>query len=107
MASAQPEMKVCLDNMAIKNARFSVVANVTAAPVTTADEIAELLVRQITSPVRWQETMAFFADKNVDTIIEIGPGKVLTGLAKREIPNAELITIDKLEDFSKIGATAR
>jgi [acyl-carrier-protein] S-malonyltransferase len=107
MASAQPGMMTCLEQLAIRDARFPVVANVTAAPVTAAGEIRELLVRQITSPVRWQETMACLADKEVETIIEIGPGKVLTGLAKREISGAELITIDKLEDFSKIGAIAR
>ncbi|MEM5494050.1 ACP S-malonyltransferase [Hoeflea sp. AS16] len=60
-----------------------VIANVRAAPVSDPDEIAELLVEQVTGQVRWRETVAWFAANGVDTLAEIGAGKVLTGLARR------------------------
>lgn len=60
-----------------------VVANVRAAPVSDPDEIARLLVEQVTGQVRWRETVAWFAQNGVTTLAEIGAGKVLTGLARR------------------------
>ena len=60
-----------------------VIANVRAAPVSDPDEIAGLLVEQVTGQVRWRETVAWFAANGVDTLAEIGAGKVLTGLARR------------------------
>ena len=60
-----------------------VIANVRAAPVSDPDEIAQLLVEQVTGQVRWRETVAWFAANGVDTLAEIGAGKVLTGLARR------------------------
>ena len=54
-----------------------------AAPVTDANEIADLLVEQVTGQVRWAETVAWFAQNGVDTLVEAGSGKVLSGLARR------------------------
>jgi [acyl-carrier-protein] S-malonyltransferase len=96
MASARAGMAECLDKITIKDAVIPVVANVTAESVISADEIRRLLVDQITSPVRWRDTMAFFRSENIDTIIEIGPGKVLSGLARKEIPGVTLHNIDRL-----------
>ena len=59
------------------------VANVRAAPVSDPDEIAGLLVEQVTGQVRWRETVEWFAANGVTTLAEIGSGKVLTGLARR------------------------
>ncbi len=59
------------------------IANVRAAPVTSAAEIADLLVEQVTGQVRWRETVEWFAANGVTTLYEIGAGKVLTGLARR------------------------
>lgn len=106
MASAVPGMAACLETMTIRDARPPVVANVTARPVEKAADIRRLLVEQITSPVRWQDTMAFFRTEQVDRVIEIGPGKVLTGLAKRELPEATLYNIDTPADFEALAAEA-
>ncbi len=54
-----------------------------AAPVSNAEEIAGLLVEQVTGQVRWRETVEWFAANGVTTLYEIGAGKVLTGLARR------------------------
>jgi len=104
MASATAGMQECLNSIEIKNARTPVVANVTARPVTAADEIKRLLVEQITSPVRWRDTMAFFMAEGVTDVVEIGPGKVLTGLAKRDMPGATLYNIDQLADKESLLA---
>ncbi len=59
------------------------IANVRAAPVTDANEIAALLVEQVTGQVRWRETIEWFSANGVTTLYEVGCGKVLTGLARR------------------------
>lgn len=60
-----------------------VIANVRAEPVTDPEEIARLLVEQVTGRVRWRETVSWFAANHVETLYEVGAGKVLTGLARR------------------------
>jgi [acyl-carrier-protein] S-malonyltransferase len=60
-----------------------VIANVTAAPSSDPDEIKKLLIEQVTSRVRWRECVLAMKDNNIGTIVEIGAGKVLTGLTKR------------------------
>jgi len=64
------------------------VANVTAAKVSDPSEIKRLLVRQVTGTVRWRESIVACAAMGVDTFIELGAGKVLTGLVKRIAPDA-------------------
>ncbi|MEE9443837.1 MAG: ACP S-malonyltransferase [candidate division Zixibacteria bacterium] len=98
MNSASEGMAKCLDEIDIRDASISVIANVTAQPVTKADDIRRLLVEQITSPVRWRDTMAYFIEENVETVVEIGPGKVLSGLAKRDMRGVNLYNIDTLAD---------
>ncbi len=105
MGSATEKMAECLKGMTISNATPPVVANVTAQPVTEASEIEKLLVEQITSPVRWRDTMNFFVSQEVDTLIEIGPGKVLSGLAKRDMRGVTLYNIDTLADLEGVGST--
>jgi [acyl-carrier-protein] S-malonyltransferase len=104
MASATSGMAECLDKITIRDADPPVVANVTARPVTAADDIKKLLVDQITSPVRWRDTMSFFVSEGVDTAVEIGPGKVLTGLARRDMKGVTLFNIDKLADADELMA---
>jgi len=59
------------------------VANVTAAAVEDPDTIRDLLVEQVTAPVRWRECVLYMRDQGVDRLTEIGAGKILTGLARR------------------------
>jgi [acyl-carrier-protein] S-malonyltransferase len=63
--------------------RFPVVANVTAMPYAAGDRVAELLVRQITDPVRWEESVRGMRGAGADCFLEVGPGKVLSGLVRR------------------------
>jgi [acyl-carrier-protein] S-malonyltransferase len=63
--------------------RFPVVANVTARPYGAGDRVAEVLVRQITEPVRWEESVRGMRESGADSFLEVGPGKVLSGLVRR------------------------
>ena len=83
MAPAADAMREALAKVAKSNPVVPLIANVRAAPVKNADEIAGLLVEQVTGQVRWRETVEWFAANGVTTLYELGSGKVLTGLARR------------------------
>jgi [acyl-carrier-protein] S-malonyltransferase len=83
MQPAADAMREALANVSKKAPVIPVVANVRAAPVTDPEEIAALLVEQVTGRVRWAETVTWFAGNGVDTLAEVGSGKVLSGLARR------------------------
>ncbi|WDZ77722.1 ACP S-malonyltransferase [Ensifer adhaerens] len=83
MAPAADAMREALAKVEKHNPVVPVIANVLAAPVSDANEIARLLVEQVTGQVRWRETVEWFAANNVTTLYELGSGKVLTGLARR------------------------
>lgn len=104
MASAQQGMKEFLSTLQINSPRVPVVANVSAAPVSDPAKIRELLVAQITSPVKWSQSMTTLVSAGVTKIIEIGPGKVLTGLAKREMNPENMTNLDTLADIQAFSA---
>ncbi|GAA4181679.1 ACP S-malonyltransferase [Shinella granuli] len=83
MGPAAEAMREALAGVSAKAPVVPVVANVRAAPVSDPDEIVRLLVEQVTGQVRWRETVEWFAANNVNTLYEVGSGKVLTGLARR------------------------
>jgi [acyl-carrier-protein] S-malonyltransferase len=83
MQPAAEAMQEALAKVAVVVPTVPVIANVTAAPIGDPAEIKRLLVRQVTSMVRWRETVLKMAELGVDVQVEIGSGKVLTGLAKR------------------------
>ncbi len=88
-----------LDAAEIKAAKVPVYANVTAKPVTEPQEIKDLLLRQLTSPVRWEESVRNMIADGFDTFVEIGSGKVLQGLVKRIDRTVTILGIDKFEDL--------
>jgi [acyl-carrier-protein] S-malonyltransferase len=100
MESAQAGLKAALDRTEIRDAAVSIYANVTARPVRHADEIRSLLYRQLTSPVRWEESVANMVADGAATFMEIGPGKVLQGLVKRINGNVETCGFEKLGDVT-------
>lgn len=83
MSPVQPRLAEVLGTMAFKQPQAPVVANATAEPNTDPGRIVELLLTQVTAPVRWVETVQKMALNGVDTVIELGPGKVLAGLVRR------------------------
>jgi [acyl-carrier-protein] S-malonyltransferase len=83
MAPVQARLADVLGAMAMKPPHAPVIANATAEPNSDATRIPQLLLTQVTSPVRWVETVQKMALNGVDTIVELGPGKVLSGLIRR------------------------
>ena len=101
MESAKEGLRQGLDHTTIRDAAIPVYANVTAEPVTGASAIRDLLHRQLTSPVRWEETIANMARDGADEFVEAGPGKVLQGLVKRIQPAAKAGGYDKCSDIKQ------
>ena len=83
MAPAADAMEEALAEVRRGEPVVPVIANVRAAPVSDPDEITKLLVEQVTGRVRWRETVNWFAANEIETLYEVGAGKVLTGLARR------------------------
>ena len=104
MAPAAAEMEEALDAVAMEDPTVPLVANVTAAPVAAAAEVRDLLVRQVTAMVRWRESVLALREGGVDSIVEIGAGRVLSGLVRRidrDIATASAHTPDEIESLLK------
>ncbi len=90
-----------LEGTPVYDAKFPVYANVSASPTTRKEEIKKNLFEQVTSPVRWEETVKNMIANGIDEFYEVGPGKVLQGLVKRINPDVRCISIDKYSDVEK------
>jgi len=99
MAPAADVMAKALTKIDFQNAEVPVVQNVTVQPEISAYVLRENLVSQVTGRVRWRETMSFFDQAEVTDFVELGTGKVLSGLAKRAAPDARIYTLDTLDDI--------
>ncbi len=100
MQPAADEMATALASAALLAPAVPVVANVTARPEQDADTIRGLLVEQVTGRVRWRESMEWMATQGgVARFVEVGSGKVLTGMAKRIAPDAESLALNSPEDI--------
>ncbi|KQY19657.1 ACP S-malonyltransferase [Rhizobium sp. Root482] len=99
MAPAADAMRAALENVEKRDPVVPLIANVRAAPVSDAGEIAALLVEQVTGQVRWRETVEWFAANGVTTLYEIGSGKVLTGLARRIDKSVNGIAVNSPADI--------
>lgn len=80
-----------------RDAEVPVIANVNALPVTAADELRQLLVQQVTSPVLWEDTIRYLIDQGVDTFVEIGSGTVLAGLIRKIDKSVRTISVNSAE----------
>jgi [acyl-carrier-protein] S-malonyltransferase len=100
MESARTGLKSALEKIEIRDARIQVYANVSAKPTQKAEDIREALVRQLTSPVRWEESVNAMASDGATTFVEVGPGKVLQGLVKRINATVSLRGYDKAADLN-------
>ena len=97
MQPAADEMKAALAEIDIKQPSLPVIANVLAVPISEPSGIARLLVQQVTGMVRWRESVASMSSLGIDHVVEVGAGKVLTGLVRR---------IDKSLTFANIQEPA-
>jgi [acyl-carrier-protein] S-malonyltransferase len=104
MAPAAEAMREALAGVAVNAPVVPLIANVTAAKVTDPADIVAKLVEQVTAPVRWRESVATMTALGVTRFIELGAGKVLSGLARRIAPDAEALscgTPAELEELAK------
>ncbi|OGB87703.1 [acyl-carrier-protein] S-malonyltransferase [candidate division WOR-1 bacterium RIFCSPLOWO2_02_FULL_46_20] len=97
MQPAADKLAKVLDNIQIKEPNLPVIANVTALPVTVGNEIRKLLVKQVTSPVLWEDSVRKMAGNGVTRFVEVGPGKVLSSLIKKIDRNVEVKTYDEIK----------
>ncbi len=104
MGPAADAMREALSKVEKKDPAVPLIANVRAAPVTAAAEIADLLVEQVTGQVRWRETVEWFGANSVTTLYEVGAGKVLTGLARRIDKNINGVAVNGPADIDAVIA---
>jgi len=106
MQPAADEMAEALAGAAILPPREPLVANITARPVLEPDAIRRLLVEQVTGRVRWRESVEWMAGEGgVTRFAELGSGKVLTGMAKRMLPDAEALALNAPADLEAFAKT--
>lgn len=101
MEYATEAMREKLAEAQVSSGRIPVVANVTAQGQSEPETVRTLLVEQITSPVRWTESIRTMIDSGVNSFVEVGPGKVLCGLMRRIERSASATTVGKLEELDK------
>ena len=103
MRSATEKMRKEISKVEFKKPETSIISNVTAKETNDPDEIKTLLVDQIEKPVRWREIIINIINSNVEKFVEIGPGKVLSGLVKRINNNVKIIQVTDLEDLNNLN----
>lgn len=104
MAPAARAVEDALARLTLAAPSFPVIANVTALPNQDAEATKALLVRQIDAPVLWEQTIASMAESGISHALEIGPGKVLAGLAKRIDKRVAVLSVSDAESIAKIPA---
>ena len=102
MKEASLKLAKELDKINIVKPNIPVVSNVTAKPAGSAVEVKDNLIKQVSSPVLWEDSMKFMLAKGIRNFIEFGPGKVLKGLMRRIDANVQVINIEKKEDILSI-----
>ena len=103
MIPAGERLARVLDGIAVHELSLPVVSNVEAAPNQDAARVRDLLVRQVSAPVRWEESIACMVSLGVDSYIEIGPGKVLTGLVKRMAKGSTVHNVQNMADINALA----
>jgi len=102
MGPAARAVEAALAQLTLANPTFPVIANVTAQPNQDGEATKRLLVRQIDAPVLWEQTILLMAESGVTHALEIGPGKVLAGLAKRIDKRIAVLSVSDAESIAKI-----
>lgn len=104
MAPAAARLEAILRALCIRDLRVPLVTNVDAEPLTDGARVVEVLVRQVTAPVRWEEVVTRLVKEGTGTFVEVGPGKVLSGLIRRIAPEARVLNV---EDRASLDTTLK
>ena len=103
MKPAAEKLKEALQDVPVYDIHTPVISNADAQPYPSKGKIKDLLVKQVNHPVRWEESMREMVSKNIKTVIEIGPGKVLTGLMRRMTREVKTLNMEDLEGLKEIS----
>ena len=103
LTGAGKKLGKVLEGVKVSKPEIPYVANVTAEYVTDEGLVKPLLTRQVYSSVRWQQSVETMIKDGVDTFVEIGPGKTLSGFMKKINRNVAVLNIEKLDDLEKVG----
>lgn len=104
MAGAKPKLQAALAAVKLKAPAVPVISNVTARPHGGPTDIQQRLVEQVTSSVRWEDSMRYLLAQGFTRFIELGPGKALSGFMKRIEPNAEMLNVADVESLEATAA---
>lgn len=107
MAPAAEGLRDALESVEVQPFRVEVVTNVEAALNSDPERVKPLLVQQVVAPVRWEESMKLLAGLGCDRVIELGPGRVLSGLVRRIDRRMSPFNLEKPEDLEKLPAEVR
>ena len=102
MKPAAENMKSFLKKTEFNNPNLQLISNVTALPIEKNGDITELLYKQIFSQVRWRESVEYMINNGINDFIEIGPGKVLSGLVKRTNNKVLTRSLTKIDDIKNL-----
>ncbi len=102
MKKAAEKLAIEMDDINFARPKVPVICNVDAKPVDSGEAIKELLVKQLYSPVQWVDTVRRMLLEKIEVIVEVGPGKVLTGIIKRINKDIRTINVDKVGDISAL-----
>ena len=102
MAPAQQKFKSVLDSVPLHSPQIDIVMNVTGKSATDADNIREFLSQQITQPVQWEKTLHTIKHTGITHFVEVGPGKVLSGLVKRTLSESNAMNVEDLKTLSLV-----
>ena len=103
MSKATEVMKKEIETVNFKDSNISLISNVTAGEIKDKNELKELLIKQVENRVRWRESVINMIEKNINQFIEIGPGKVLSGLIKRINKSVKINTINNEIDIKDLN----
>ena len=101
MDSASRRLSELLDKLEFKNPVIPIVNNADAKFLDNVESIKTSLVRQISSPLLWEDSIIAIADSGIDTFVEVGPGKVLSGLIKRIVPEIRVLNVEDVKSLEK------
>ena len=102
MAPAQQKFKSVLDTVTLEPPRVAIAMNVTGGLATDAENIRDLLFQQITHPVQWEKTLRTINKTGITDFVEVGPGKVLSGLVKRTLPESSAMNVEDVKTLSVV-----
>ena len=99
MKPAASIMKEKINNTKFNNSLYKIINNVTANPESDVNVLKKLLIEQIFSTVKWRESLIYMSNKGVKNFIELGPGKVLSGMVQSTVKEANCFSINSIADI--------